>query len=124
MTYALVDHYRLSTQLPFLSGGVALLVDGVWRSRYDTDDITTDARVRFRALVSMLQGMHDAGMEPHEAITRAGRSGFNGYLSQQVGLRVPDDATIAGLYQHYVVRGETDLFPGAQALEPLPLPFG
>lgn len=120
----LIDYYRVTTGLPWIPGGAAVLRSGVWQARYVTDEIANDARLRFRVLVAMAQARIDEGMDPAEVVTRAARVGTSGITSWQAILSVPNDATLAKVYAHYVEEGLQSPFPGASALEPAALPFG
>lgn len=125
MNFAVVDFYRVTTRAPFIPGGVALPDSlGAWHARYDPAEVASEATVRFRTAVRHLQDATDGGMDYREAITRLGRSGFSGYLSWQVGIRIPDDATLGALFKHYVTNSSVQPFPGSEPMDLSDLVFG
>lgn len=125
MRYAIVDHFRDATGLPWLPGGVAVVsASGPSPVRYVAGDAAAEAAARFRAEVEMIDNGIAYGTDPFEVISRIIRSGFSGYLSWQVVIGIDDDVTIQALFDHYVTVGSQDLIPGGSALEPLLFPLG
>lgn len=116
--YALVDYYRTQTGLPWVPGGVAVSgPSGALLVRYDPDEVAAPALTRFRAQVAMIQAAINGGMDPLEAMARSTQSGLSGYLSWQVIVDVPDDASPTAIYNHYIEAVSQSPFPGSTPVD-------